>query len=248
MIIISNRLITDFQNGYNEHTVQAQILKLMMEGREEFRYPSLQVLEFELNLRNLIVEAAVKLAHSGLRFLIFRESVCNEQYWQRTSEGGFVLREGVMPSEAIKDIYKNGHLYGTECATAMVIVYYKALLEIYGEQLFNRSFVRIHLMNWHYLDPKLREIGQIHKTSTFLPGDRVYFTNPDVDPKTPELQGENAIDLGGGLYYGHGVGIARAEAIINMLNQNRMPGATRSAYFMDVAARPDFTKLYNIMH
>lgn len=246
MILISNRQITELQNGYDGDSIQAQVLNLLMQSQQEFRYPSLSVLEFELDLRSSIVAASVQLARSGLKFLVFRESICNEEYWRRTNEGGFMLKQGALPSRAIEDIYINGSLYGTECATAMVIVYYKALLEIYGETLFNRSFSQIHLMNWHYLDPKLKEVGQIHKADIFLPGDRVYFKNPDVDPKTPELQGENAIDLGGGLYYGHGVGVTRAENIINMLNQNRIQGATQSAYFMDVVARPNFEKLYSV--
>ncbi len=51
------------------------------------------------------------------------------------------------------------------------------------------------------------------------------------------------IELGGGLFYGHGIGIRDAGSIIRSLNRNRVDGATRSAYLMDAAGRPDYRRL-----
>ena len=80
----------------------------------------------------------------------------------------------------------------------------------------------------------------------YLPGDRRYFANPDVNPETPEWQGENVIDLGDGLYFGHGIGTHKAETFIRDLNDNRKGDATREAYLVKKAGRPDFKRLYNL--
>ena len=84
------------------------------------------------------------------------------------------------------------------------------------------------------------------KRMDYIPGDRRYFVNPDVDPLTPQWQGENVIDLDGELYYGHGIGIYNAETIIKELNKNRSEGADESARLKDSAGRPNFKKLADI--
>ncbi len=235
--------ITELLGQYPISSAERQLLEQLSSSRENYRYDDLEQLNFELTLRSRIVDASKSLYRSGLRFAVFHKSEVNPEYWDRTQNGGFRLKDGAQPSAAIEDIFINGQKYATECATAMVIVYYKALLEALPEETFNRLFPSIYLMNWHGLDPLLREIGMPVEVSEFLLGDRGYFKNPEVDPKTPEWQGENVIVLPGGLYYGHGIGISTAERIIRALNSNRAEGATETAYFMDVAARPNFKKL-----
>lgn len=250
MILIDNKPLEtaaptlSFPAGSTENAV----LEKLKNSQTVYRYASVDELTFELELRREIVRAARDLNDSAFSFEIFRDSKCNPAYWTRRSDGGFVLKPGVKASDAIRDIFTNGSKYATECATAMLIVYYKALLSVLPEAVFNRTFRRIVLMNWHQISPELRETGFMRPASDYLPGDRRYFNNPDVDPKTPELQGENVIDLGGGLYYGHGMGIRRAGAIINALNANRRPGATRKAYLMDQAGRPNFKELAALYH
>ena len=231
-------------SGVPDSGLEKQILAAMAADSTAFRYGTQAELLFELSLRAQTVAAARELDRSGMRFATFRRSKCNPAFWNRTNEGGFRLKPGASPSAAILDIYRNGRSYATECATAMVIVYYRALLAVFGEQKFNRVFPRIELMNWHHLDRLLREIGLMNRFSLYLPGDRRYFANPDVDPVTPELQGENVIEMGGGLYYGHDIGIRTADQIIKALNQSRIEDADDSAYLMDSAGRPDFGKLY----
>lgn len=231
---------------YPEGSNEKKILDLMIGSEEIYRYSSKKQLDFELRLRNEIINAAKSLYKSGLKFKIFRESVCNADYWRRMDDGGFRLKEGVKPSDAVRDIFNNGSLYGTECATAMVILYLKAVLEVYDDAFFDEFFPSIYLMNWHRLPGRLREIGIMNRRRDYFPGDRRYFDNPDVDPLVPQWQGENVIDLGDGLYYGHGIGIQNAEGIIRALNLNRLESSGRSAFLMDSAARPNFKNLYDI--
>jgi protein-glutamine gamma-glutamyltransferase len=123
------------------------------------------------------------------------------------------------------------------------MIYYKAVLDAYSTELFNKAFPEITLMNWQQLD-EIIGVATYRKLTDYLPGDCRYFRNPDVNPLTPEWQGENAIDLGGGVYYGHGIGIGSQNKIIEALNENRIEDAQASAYLMDTATRPDFNGLY----
>ncbi|TDT51227.1 protein-glutamine gamma-glutamyltransferase [Fonticella tunisiensis] len=245
MIKISGSPINsnDVLNQYPQNSIERKIISILSSSSSTYNYKSLKELKFELNLRVNIINASRELNGTNFAFAVFRKSRCNPDYWERTDEGGFLLKKGVKPSHAIKDIYINASKYATECATAMVIVYYKALLNIFPEELFNDLFSEIYLMDWQHIDRDLGNIGYMEKEEDYLPGDRRYFKNPAVDPVHPEWQGENAIDLGDGTYYGHGIGIKTAEKIIDILNKLRKNDAQISAYLMDLAGRPDFKYL-----
>jgi protein-glutamine gamma-glutamyltransferase len=250
MIIISSNLVKvdDYINEYKPSNIERKIITKMDISKERYEYNSLNELQFELTLRKNIVIASVNLNNGGMSFKTFRKSICNHDYWDRTKEGGFLLKQGITPSVAIKDISINGSKYGTECATTMIIVYYEALLNTFPEKLFNELFTEIHLMNWHYIDKLLYEAGYLEKKSDYLPGDRRYIYNPDVNPVTPQWQGENIIELGSELYYGHGIGIGSVDEIINELNKRRKDNPNVSAYLLDSAAILDFKNLADIYY
>lgn len=228
---------------YPHDSLEAKIAGQMFASSEVYQFSSDDQLKFELTLRKNIVNAAKDLSRSGLGFREFRKSKCNPDYWQRTSEGGFQLQSGVKPYDAINDIYKNGSLYGTECATAIVIIFYKALADLLPQELFNKLFSDIYLMDWQHLDPDMG-ITTTKRPPDYFPGDGRYFKNPDVDPLTPQWQGENVIDLGDGRYYGHGIGITTADSIIDSLNSARVDDSNTPAYLMDQVERPNFKSLY----
>jgi protein-glutamine gamma-glutamyltransferase len=247
MLKISNEIIKpeSINEQYQENSIERKIIEILSSSDEVYKYNSINHLKFELNLRVNIILASKELNSSDFSFKIFRKSICNEKYWTRTLEGGFLLKSDAKPSEAINDIYENSDKYGTECATAIVIVYYKAILNIFPEKLFDETFPILHLMNWSYIDSDL-DINSYRDLKDYLPGDCRYIKNPDVDPKHPEWQGENAIDLGDGRYYGHGVGIKTLEEIINTLNRLRKDGATEIAYLLESATRPNIKRLSDI--
>jgi protein-glutamine gamma-glutamyltransferase len=231
-------------NDYPEGSAGRLALTTMADSAERYSYESPEQLKFELRLRGEIVKAADDLNGSRMAFEVFRESRCNPEFWRRREDGGFELRSGDKASDAVRDIYRNSGKYGTECATAMVILHLKALLEIFPEETYNRMFRDITLMNWNDIPAPLRGIGSMRRRSDYPPGDRRYFANPDVDPATPEWQGENVIVMGDGTYYGHGIGKHHAQTIIRALNENRREDADRGAYLMDAAARPNYRELY----
>ncbi|SEU23395.1 protein-glutamine gamma-glutamyltransferase [Paenibacillus sp. NFR01] len=200
--------------------------------------------EFERQMRERIIAAALEMNGGGSNFSTFKNSRCNPQYWNRTNNGGFELKNGVSPSAAIRDIFVNGRLYAFECAMAMVMILYKATIDMIGEGAFDRYFQNLFLWDWSY-DDNLRLITTFNPSER-TPGDVVYFKNPDHDPDKQEWQGENAIMLGPDRYYGHGLGIKTEEAMIASLNRERVPGSRISAYLSDEALHPDFAYIQSL--
>jgi protein-glutamine gamma-glutamyltransferase len=222
-------------------SIESMIIQRMIEDTVVYSYQSIGELSFELKLRKNIILSARVMNQSNVQFEIFANSRCNPQYWHLTSTGGFLLRHGVKPSDAIQDIYMNSSQYAFECATAKVIIFYQAVLNSMGESLFNQLFQNnIYLYSWQY-DSELQI--KAYYTDHSLPGDVVYFENPDFDPKTPHWRGENAVVLEDGTYFGHGLGIMTAEQIIHALNQTRKQGSKQSSYMTNIIGRPSFNHL-----
>lgn len=228
---------------YGNNSIEKTLLVAMNESNESYYYDTLEQLKFELLLRKETANAAIDLNNSRFSFAVFQRSKCNPQFWNRVANGGWMLKNGVSPADAINDIYINGQKYSTECATAMLIVYYRALLKTFGKQKFDRLFPNIYLMNWQINDPLIKEVGIPFQTKDMLIGDRAYFKNPDVSPRTPEWQGENVIILPDNLYYGHGIGIQSARRIIRILNMHRKMFSSVSAYMLNSVSRPNYKKL-----
>lgn len=245
MISGNNTDVDVITPSINNDEIKLKILNTMHKSTYNYKYSSKEELLFVLETRKNIIQSSKMLFRSRMRFRTFKESECNEYYWKRTREGGFLLKNIVAPSSAINDIYAHGWLYGTECATAIVIVYYKAVLGTFGDDLFNSLFTDIYLMDWQNLDGKLK-VNTYRNPPDFFPGDCRYIKNPDVNPLTPEWQGENAIDLGNSHYYGHGVGITTVDNIIYSLNKNRKAGSNVPAYMLDSCTLPDLRGLFNL--
>lgn len=219
----------------------ASIYERKQSSSEIYPYPSVQQLRFEMEMRNATVAAAEALSRSGLRFSDFKNSKCNELLWSRTAVGGFRIGEGVPPAAGIRDIFANGRMYATECATATVIVVYKGVLDSIGDTAFNRLFYNLLLYDWQ-VDDDLRLTAQTGIREAY-PGDLRYFSNPDVNPDTPQWQGENVVMIADDLYYGHPFGIGPSRAIIAGLNRVRIPGSETSAYLTDDIYQPDYLYL-----
>ncbi|RRN74399.1 protein-glutamine gamma-glutamyltransferase [Peribacillus simplex] len=169
----------------------------------------------------------MSLDKSDAEFSTLEESECNEQYWRLSKDGTFTLQPGIPPHVALVDIFINGRFYAFECGTAIVVTFLKAILDLIGPRNFDYLFSSLFLYDWR--PPKNMALN-VHQGTDYLPGDCLYFKNPDHDEETPEWQGENAILLGEDLLYGHGIGITNSQGIIDELNSNRKPNAAISAF------------------
>lgn len=240
MILIAGSPATVDTSGWQP--MARHIYEIKQRSPATFEYVSEHHLWFEMLLRAEIVEAARDLYESGVQFAVFSEARCNEQFWLLTPQGGFRMRPGVNPADAIRDIFRNGPLYAFECATAIPIVYYKAVLEALGDQEFNRLFQNLLLYSWNY-DSDLGLIQEHVSPRLSVPGDVLYFDNPEHAIDKPEWQGLNVVVLGEDLFYGHGLGIASGWEIVAGLNRLRRPGASVSAHLLDLIVYPDFLYL-----
>ena len=216
------------------------ILKLMNTYSVNYEYLTIEQLKFELMFRSNTMKAAQELNNSGIKFTTFSYAFPNKKYWYRLSNGGFLLKDEMSPSIAILDIVKNGKLYATECSTAIAIALYIATLYSIGSERFDYLYSRLYLMDWQFDDDL-----PIHQSygDDFLPGDVLHFNNPDFDPKQPHWRAENVIYFGDDKYYGHGVNIRNASAIIKFLNGKRKPNPDQSAYLMRMITRPVYLSL-----
>ena len=135
-------------------SIERVIVQQMDEHPVVYSYQSLDELSFELKLRKNIIVSARAMNQGYAQFEPFSHSRCNPEYWYLTNAGGFQLKPGVRPSDAIQDIYNNSSLYAFECATAKMIIYYHAVLNSLGEYVFNQIFQDLYLYSWH-ADPEL---------------------------------------------------------------------------------------------
>lgn len=221
----------------NLSELETHIYEELQKSASPHYFHSWRHLHFELKLRKNIIDAARELNNSKAEFRIFQDSKFNPLYWTKTRRG-YLLKQGVPPSEAIEDIFKNGHEYGFECSTAIVIIYYYAVLNSINRSAFNQLFQNLLVWDWSY-DEDLRIITKVGKD--FIPADVLYFHNPDF--KHFVWIGENTVYLGINQYFGHGIGIKTLEEMIEALNTLRKPNAKKSAYLLSQHSRLDSNSL-----
>ncbi|ALC91670.1 protein-glutamine gamma-glutamyltransferase [Bacillus sp. FJAT-18017] len=234
-----------FQQKENWHlgSIEKTIIQQMQSAPVLYYYNSEYELLFELKVRKNIIQSAKEMNESQAEFTYFEYARCNPRYWQLTRAGGFFLRPDVQPADAILDIYRNSSLYAFECATAIPIIYYHAVLNSIGSNLFNSLFRNLYLYSWH----TDTDVGIITFYSDhFIPGDVLYFNNPDFDRKKPQFLGINAVVLNDGRLFGHGFNIRSSQEMIQILNEKRNPDSQQSAYLTKLVTRPSFKYLFRV--
>jgi len=226
--------------SWQHGSVEKTIIQKMQQAPIYYSYRSVNEFLFEIKMRKNIIKAAKEMNQSKAVFTTFASARANPKYWQLTRAGGFLLRPNVKPSDAILDIYRNSSLYGFECATAIPIIFYHAILHSIGSNLFNAVFRNLYLYSWH-TDTDLGIVT--FYSDHFIPGDVLYINNPDYHPNTPQFRGLNVVLLDDGSLFGHGFNIRTDEEIIKILNEKRRPNSHQPAYLTRLVTRPSFKYL-----
>jgi protein-glutamine gamma-glutamyltransferase len=214
------------------------VLSAIEKSKIRYEYTNLKELAFELKIRERIIINSRLLNSSAAMFATFPDSSFNPYYWIKTIEG-YRLRAGRRPSAAIRDIFENSYLYSFECVTAVVLIYYKSILDSIRPEYFDRLYTP--LLIWgHNFNDAMHMVT--YEGIDNIPGDVYYFSNPDYED--PIWMGENAVFLEYNQYFGHGIGIVTHSKMIEALNTLRRINAVRSAFQLEQTTRLDFSELY----
>jgi len=201
----------------------------------------------DLAFRQRVVDAGYALAAGGASFSgHWSSDRVNKTLWTLGYGGRMQVRKFLpngelgKPSAALRDIFENGQHYGFECATAMMVIYHKALLEHLGDEKFDALFSHPKMLAFFRWDIEDDDYAKVKKLSMDpklegkapVPGSHYYFKNPDAAPENSAFRGENVMYLGDGKYYAHGVVgasgtyVVTEVEIMKTLSALRSPGST----------------------
>ena len=210
----------------------------------------------DLAFRAAVVRAGHDLAASGATFAgNSKEDKVNEVLWTQGYGGRMAVRKWMpdgsigKPSVALRDIFKNGDKYGFECATAMMVIYHKAILDHVGDEAFDRMFSeprQLKFFRWSVEDDDFTEVKRLaHRPSTLKPGSHYYYKNPGAAPENSAWGGENVIYLGDGKFYAHGIRgasgsyVVTEKEILDTLRGLRAPDSTVEPHRIDMEMHLD---------
>lgn len=189
--------------------LQREILLTMLMGPTGFEFPSLDELESAIHIRRNIVQAARRTT------LAFETEAAErpEDCWTYDEDKGFTLLPGVHLIDALIKTTQpevSGRLYSFSCYRATE---YVTLLGIAQELARSNSelFERLQsvwrqraIMSEEFHTVFLREQGSMDAPVPplyYVPGDRVWFRNPDAaSADATGFEGSWVMYLGGGLF------------------------------------------------
>lgn len=199
-----------------------------------YQYLTINIAGYQFQLTHV----ATRLSQKKPGFAIANQQRFNPAFWRRLPKpapglppgtrtsitpGTFDVKPGVSPSSALFDLYQYPSQYAFDCATAVIVVQYLAILGALGASQFDKKFPQIAAGPWVFgptmhLFLQLRGAHDVNikgDESQFNRGDVAYFNNPGVASEhAAAFSGENAIFLGEGEYYAHPFGITTATNII----------------------------------
>ncbi|CAM5514468.1 hypothetical protein [Eoetvoesiella caeni] len=186
-----------------------EILLSMLLGPVAFAYPNVDELESAVRVRRNIVLNARKTA------LAFdtEEAERPTEYWQYAEATGFTLLPGkplIAALEAATQPDRSGKLYSFSCYRATEYVILLGLAQelarsnpkLLGQ--LQRQWETRAIMSGQFHDVFLKEYGSMNEPLPlryYVPGDRLWFRNPDEASSNAEgYEGSWVMYLGGGLF------------------------------------------------
>jgi protein-glutamine gamma-glutamyltransferase len=174
----------------------------------------------DVAFRLKVIDAARALATSGAEFSPGSDTdAVNPALWSLSYGGKMTVRKfpkdgsAGSPARALRDIFDNGQMYGFECATAMMVIYHKAILDTVGEEAFDAMFSEprsLAFFRWSIKDADYVAAERMTDGEPgWMPGTHYYYRNPDASDENSAFRGENVIYLGSEkgerMFYAHGV-------------------------------------------
>jgi len=174
----------------------------------------------DATIRFHAVRAARDLAASGAEFSGGHDTDrVNKKLWTMGYGGKIQVRKflkpGILgsPAAAMRDIFEHGNKYAFECATAMMVIYHKAILDMVGDDVFDAMFTDpsyLKFFRWDEKDADYLACERMEDGKNFelVPGSHYYYRNPNASD--PAFGGENVLYLGKNdngehEFYGHGL-------------------------------------------
>ncbi len=189
--------------------LEKEIIIAMLAGPVVFEYPSYAEFAASVRIRRNIVGAARR---TGLSFHT-SEIERPEKYWTYTEGRGFTLLPGKSLIEALIMATQpevSGQQYSFSCYRASEYVTVLGIaqeLEVSNPALFEQlqqHWKSRAIMSRQFHDVFLREYGSMEAPlppKYYVPGDRLWFRNPDEHSSDVEgFEGSWVIYLGGGLF------------------------------------------------
>jgi hypothetical protein len=190
-------------------SVKQQILVSMLSSPIQLNFPSYSELLSAIHMRELIVSAARKTSMAFNTDLVDRPI----EHWDYQEDAGFILKPGKSLIEALllaTQPDRSGRLYGFSCYRATEYVILLAIAQEaqqHNPQLLaqmEEQWQHKAVMSGKFHDVFLHELGTNDKPlppQWFVPGDRVWFRNPDdASSDVPGYEGSWVIYLGHGQF------------------------------------------------
>jgi len=193
----------------NSNDLEREILLALLAGPRAFEYPSYEEFSATVNIRHNIVTEACRTQ------LAFHTDEVNRptDYWTYSEKKGFTILPGKPLVAALKKATQpdsSGRLYSFSCYRATEYVILLSIAQELAmvnppllEKLQSQWEVEA-IMSGKFHDVFLREYGSLADplpTQYYVPGDRVWFRNPDeYSSNISGYEGSWVFYLGGGLF------------------------------------------------